>query len=152
MYRHIAMYLCKHVGGWSTTRIGKFYNGRDHSTVVSYAIRRIEAQRLRDLALDTLLCALTEICNQIEVKQPRGGRANEDGSLTQQDVLDILGKYPAVWLTTSDLARMMRVAPSSAWRCCKRLHEAGFLVRKMIGSKPINGVPVFGYQLAEKAL
>ena len=70
MYRHIAMYLCKHVGGWSTTRIGKFYNGRDHSTV-SYAIRRIESRRLRDPALDALLCTLTEICNQSEVKQPR---------------------------------------------------------------------------------
>ena len=31
--RQIAMYLAKHVGGWSTTRIGRFYNGRDHSTV-----------------------------------------------------------------------------------------------------------------------
>ena len=30
--RQIAMYLAKHVGGWSTTRIGRFYNGRDHST------------------------------------------------------------------------------------------------------------------------
>ena len=27
--RQVAMYLAKHVGGWSTTRIGKFYNGRD---------------------------------------------------------------------------------------------------------------------------
>ena len=68
MYRHIAMYLCKHVGGWSTTRIGKFYNGRDHSTV-SYGIRRIESRRRRDPALDALLCALTEMCNQSEIKQ-----------------------------------------------------------------------------------
>ena len=67
MYRHIAMYLCKHVGGWSTTRIGKFYNGRDHSTV-SYAIRRVESRRLQDPQLDALLCALTEMCNQSEVK------------------------------------------------------------------------------------
>lgn len=60
MYRHIAMYLCKHVGRWITTRIGKFYNERDHSTV-SYAIRRIESRRMRDPALDALLCTLTEI-------------------------------------------------------------------------------------------
>jgi DNA-binding IclR family transcriptional regulator len=72
--------------------------------------------------------------------------------VTQQDVLDILGKYPAVWLTTSELARMMRVGQPSAWRCCKRLHEAGFLVRKMIGSRAMNGVPVFGYQLADEVL
>ena len=31
--RQIAMYLAKHVGGWSTTQIGRFYNGRDHSTI-----------------------------------------------------------------------------------------------------------------------
>jgi hypothetical protein len=69
MYRHIAMYLCKHVGGWSTTRIGKFYNGRDHSTV-SYAIRRIESRRLREPEFDALLRTLTEMCNQSEVKEP----------------------------------------------------------------------------------
>lgn len=69
MYRHIAMYLCKHVGGWSTTRIGKFYNGRDHSTV-SYAIRRIESRRMQDAALDAVLHTLTEMCNQSEIKQP----------------------------------------------------------------------------------
>lgn len=31
--RQIAMYLARHVGDWSTTAIGRFYNGRDHSTV-----------------------------------------------------------------------------------------------------------------------
>jgi chromosomal replication initiation ATPase DnaA len=41
LFRQIAMYLAKHVGGWSTTRIGKFYNGRDHSTVC-HAIARIQ--------------------------------------------------------------------------------------------------------------
>ena len=75
MYRHIAMYLCKHVGGWSTTRIGKFYNGRDHSTV-SYAIRRIESRRLRDPEFDVLLRTLTEICNQSEVKEPHAFEVN----------------------------------------------------------------------------
>ena len=28
-YRHIAMYLCKHVGGWSTRPHRKFYNGKN---------------------------------------------------------------------------------------------------------------------------
>jgi hypothetical protein len=32
--RQIAMYLAKHVGGCSTTAIGKFYNGRHHTTVL----------------------------------------------------------------------------------------------------------------------
>jgi hypothetical protein len=31
----------KHVGEWSTTRIGRFYNGRDHSNVC-HAVKRIE--------------------------------------------------------------------------------------------------------------
>ncbi len=31
--RQTAMYLARHVGRWSTTAIGRFYNGRDHSTV-----------------------------------------------------------------------------------------------------------------------
>ena len=34
----------RHVGRWSTTMIGRFYNGRDHSTVC-YGIQRIEALR-----------------------------------------------------------------------------------------------------------
>ena len=75
LYRHIAMYLGKHVGGWSTTRIGRFYNGRDHSTVC-YAIRRIESRRLRDPEFDALLRTLTEMCNQSEVKEPDAFEVN----------------------------------------------------------------------------
>jgi len=57
--RQIAMYLAKHVGGWSTTKIGRFYNGRDHSTVC-YAIKRIEVLRENDPEVDGLLTLLTE--------------------------------------------------------------------------------------------
>lgn len=42
--RQVAMYLAKAVGGWSTTAIGRFYNGRDHSTVC-YSIKRVESKR-----------------------------------------------------------------------------------------------------------
>lgn len=55
--RQIAMYLAKHVGGWSTTAIGRFYNGRDHSTVC-YALKRVEALRENDPEVDGLLAAL----------------------------------------------------------------------------------------------
>jgi hypothetical protein len=41
--RQVAMYLAKHVGGWSTTAIGRFYNGRDHSTVC-YSIKQVESK------------------------------------------------------------------------------------------------------------
>jgi hypothetical protein len=52
--RQVAMYLAKHVGGWTTTIIGRFYHGRDHSTVC-YGIQRIEAMRDNDADVDTLV-------------------------------------------------------------------------------------------------
>ena len=42
--RQVAMYLAKNVAGWSTTRIGRFYNGRHHTTVL-HAIAKIERLR-----------------------------------------------------------------------------------------------------------
>jgi chromosomal replication initiator protein len=52
--RQVAMYLTKTVGGWTTTVIGRFYNGRDHSTVC-YGIQRIEALRESDPEVDALV-------------------------------------------------------------------------------------------------
>jgi Bacterial dnaA protein helix-turn-helix len=68
--RQLAMYLAKHVGGWSTTRIGKYYNGRDHSTVC-YALKRIAALREADPQVDALLINLT---NEIRSAAPSGAR------------------------------------------------------------------------------
>ena len=56
--RQVAMYLAARLGRWSTTVIGQFYNGRDHSTVC-HGIQRIEALRESDPEVDTLLCELT---------------------------------------------------------------------------------------------
>jgi hypothetical protein len=53
------MYLARHVGGWSTTLIGRFYNGRDHSTVC-FGIQRIESLRESDPDLDPLLVELRD--------------------------------------------------------------------------------------------
>src|SRR3981081_97537 len=47
----VAMYLAKHVGRWTVAIIGRFYNGRDHSTVC-YAIQRIEVLRESDPQVD----------------------------------------------------------------------------------------------------
>lgn len=55
--RQVAMYLASHLGRWSTTVIGRFYGGRDHSTVV-HSIQRIEAMREIEPDLDGLLCDL----------------------------------------------------------------------------------------------
>jgi hypothetical protein len=55
--RQVAMYLAKHVGGWSTSRIGRFYNGRDHSTVC-HALKKVEMLRSSRPEIDELLADL----------------------------------------------------------------------------------------------
>jgi hypothetical protein len=55
--RQIAMYLAARVGRWSTTIIGRFYGGRDHSTVC-YGIQRIESLSESDPEVDALLTDL----------------------------------------------------------------------------------------------
>ena len=54
--RQVAMYLAARVGRWSTL-IGRFYNGRDHSTVC-HGIQRIEELRDSDPDVDALLSEL----------------------------------------------------------------------------------------------
>jgi hypothetical protein len=56
------MYLAKYVGGWSLPRIGRFYNGRHHTTVL-HAVTKIERLRKRDEALDALLDVLASTLN-----------------------------------------------------------------------------------------
>jgi len=55
----VAMYLAARLAGWSTTAIGKFYHGRDHSTVC-YGIQRVEALRETDPEVDALLAELKQ--------------------------------------------------------------------------------------------
>ena len=76
-HRQVAMYLARHVGGWSTTNIGKFYNGRDHSTVC-HSIRRIESMRDDNAELDQLLSGL---CHDLREQAPEIHRqADSPGS------------------------------------------------------------------------
>jgi hypothetical protein len=56
--RQVSMYLAKTVGGWSTTRIGRFYNGRHHTTVL-HSIEKIERLRQTDESLDALIEVIT---------------------------------------------------------------------------------------------
>jgi hypothetical protein len=60
--RQISMYLAKHVGGWSTPQIGRFYNGRHHTTVL-HAIQKIERLREQDESVRALLEVLTFAVN-----------------------------------------------------------------------------------------
>jgi hypothetical protein len=55
--RQVAMYLASRIGRWPTTTIGRFYNGRDHSTVC-YGIQRIENLRDNDPDADALISDL----------------------------------------------------------------------------------------------
>jgi Bacterial dnaA protein helix-turn-helix len=56
--RQVSMYLAKYVGGWSLPKIGRFYNGRHHTTVL-HAIAKIEKLRKSDEAFDALIDVLT---------------------------------------------------------------------------------------------
>ena len=70
--RQVAMYLAKHVAGWSTTCIGRFYHGRDHSTVI-HGIQRIEALRESDPEVDGLIRELKQRLD----REPFGDSENE---------------------------------------------------------------------------
>jgi len=75
--RQIAMYLAKHVGGWSTTAIGEFYNGRDHSTVC-YALKRIDSLREAGPEVDGVVSALAD-----EIKTGLTDRTGQTGRPTR---------------------------------------------------------------------
>ena len=67
--RQISMYLAKHVGSWSAVKIGKFYNGRHHTTVF-HAIQRVEGLRAEDESIDALLEVLTAALSEEVGKCP----------------------------------------------------------------------------------
>ena len=55
--RQVSMYLAKHVGGWSLPKIGRFYNGRHHTTVL-HAVAKVERMRKIDDVFDSLIDVL----------------------------------------------------------------------------------------------
>ena len=63
--RQVAMYLASRLGRWSTTVIGRYYNGRDHSTVC-HAIQKIEALRESEPEVDALLSRLKHFLSSTE--------------------------------------------------------------------------------------
>jgi len=93
--RQIAMYLAKHVGGWSTTAIGRFYNGRDHSTVC-YALKRVETLRENDSEVDGLLAVLADEIRSggaeqvIRPERPERTAADGKGLFLNEVFLDAL--------------------------------------------------------------
>jgi hypothetical protein len=126
--RQVAMYIASQVGGWSTTQIGKFYNGRDHSTVC-YAIGRIRALRETDPEVDGLITVLT---NELRDRTPskRKPRPQPDtlspsrmaGPLVDEDLLDALAERIASRLL-SKLRAPRYSAPTSVADVGERLAE-----------------------------
>jgi len=109
--RQVAMYLAKHVGGWSTTGIGKFYNGRDHSTVC-HSIKRVENMRDENAELDAVLTALSSELRSMESASTDGdgGGSRLDPQDRRPDatfidslvdrIVDRLVKHPGVQIRT----------------------------------------------------
>jgi hypothetical protein len=58
--RQVAVYLAKNVGRWTTTIIGRFYNGRDHSTVC-YCIQKIEKLVQSNPEIEALVADLRKL-------------------------------------------------------------------------------------------
>jgi hypothetical protein len=109
--RQVAMYLAKHVGGWSSTRIGKFYNGRDHSTVC-HSIKRVETTRDENAELDRLLTDMSSELRSMD--SPSTDGVDCGAHLSPQDwrldatfidslvdrIVDRLVKHPCVEIRT----------------------------------------------------
>lgn len=73
--RQVSMYLAKHVGGWSMVKIGRFYNGRHHTTVL-HGIRKVEHLRAADDSIDALIEVLIATLRS-EPRQSRGDPPSE---------------------------------------------------------------------------
>src|SRR5262245_61811564 len=98
-YRQIAMYLAHRIGGWSTTRIGRFYNGRDHSTVC-HAIKRIQALRDSHAEVEGLLCSLIQ-----ELATDQGAELNPPSATAKADLCRAPGQTKC-WMTWPSGSRL----------------------------------------------
>ena len=114
--RQVAMYLSKHVGGWSTTVIGRFYNGRDHSTVC-HGIQRIESLRESNPEVDALLAELKLQLDQggegsDETELPEMPRKSARGSqLSVDELADVVAQRVCAYLEK----RLQRPGPGNAF-------------------------------------
>jgi hypothetical protein len=100
------MYLASRVGRWSTTVIGRFYNGRDHSTVVP-GIQRIESMRESDPDLDALISDLKRVLTDVDPIQPNLIEKASGSHLSLSDGdLDELAELNAERVSARLLTRM----------------------------------------------
>lgn len=88
--RQVAMYLASHVGRWSTKIIGRFYGGRDHSTVC-YGIQKVEALRESNPDFDALLSELEYELTSIRKgkSQPENKMASSQANLSRAEIEEL---------------------------------------------------------------
>ena len=93
--RQVAMYLAARIGRWSTSEIGRFYNGRDHSTVC-YGIQRIESLRESNPEVDAVVTQLKQqlATNGANTQVENDCRESESGCLgmTPEEFADRIAK------------------------------------------------------------
>ncbi len=77
--RHVAMYLSKELTPSSLPHIGRFFGGRDHTTVL-HAVRKIEDLRRRTPELDGRIRAL-----MAELNPPEPGAEVQDDLFIEGD-------------------------------------------------------------------
>ncbi|MGH9436680.1 MAG: helix-turn-helix domain-containing protein [Terriglobia bacterium] len=90
--RQVAMYLAKQVGRWTTTVIGRFYNGRDHSTVC-HAIYKIAALSKSNPEIEMLITELKELLLAVPEngsQKPRSPFVPPLRAVLSQQELDLL--------------------------------------------------------------
>jgi hypothetical protein len=105
------MYLAARVGRWSTTIIGRFYGGRDHSTVC-YGIQRIESLSESDPEVDALLADLRrrlgENSDHRTVEMPSVPFTTERPELSDNEVERIAAAVAAKICEHFDMERKAR--------------------------------------------
>jgi Bacterial dnaA protein helix-turn-helix len=95
--RQVSMYLAKHVGGWSTTKIGRFYNGRHHTTVL-HASRRMESCRRTDPSIEALL----EVLGAALIEETHPNAPGEAAPQWPEKIVDAIVERVIERLTSSN--------------------------------------------------
>jgi hypothetical protein len=106
--RQVAMHLAKHIGRWTTTIIGRFYNGRDHSTVC-HGIQRIETLRESDPDVDVLISSLKRELTGLTTEMDR--EVSESQMIVGREDLERLAELVAerVWKNLAERIQRQRV-------------------------------------------
>jgi chromosomal replication initiation ATPase DnaA len=103
--RQISMYLAKHVAGWSTVKIGRFYNGRHHTTVL-HAIQKVHRLRAEDEAMDALIEVLTAVLREdVAAPQVRNARTAWPEELIEAITTRVLHRLRELESEIADLPR-----------------------------------------------